>query len=210
MSRHFLKHSGHLRSFIDAELFRSKMATLEHPDNRYVSEGQLYSEERVASSALNLKSVNEDIFLTDALLEVYPDLYFIALTRDGYALCDGYIRRGMSASQAGRIYRKIAEKMEDYSKSLPKFKLVKFEDVLCDPFGMAKQLYEFANLTPATTDRLRLKSKKVMSSDGDHKSQFGHEKKKYWFTSDTIDQIIVPDINRTQADRLTAGDKKRF
>lgn len=188
---------------IDTSLYKAKLATLEHQDNKYISEGILYTKKQVSSAALNLKSVNNDIFLTDRLLHVYPDLYFIALARNGYALCDGYLRRGGTAADAGRLYRRIAEKMKRYSDSIPHFKMIKFEDVLQHPFEIAERLYTFLGASPVTVDKLRLKSKKVINAQGEHATAYGSENRKYWFDRSSIGQIISPNVNQTQMDRLT-------
>ena len=112
---------------MDAVFSKLKLSNLSHEDNKYAAEGLLYEPHQVEEAALCFKSVNYDINLTEELLKVYPDLYFIALSRNGYALCDGYLRRGYSATDFGRIYREIAEIMGRYSNSTPRFKLIKFE-----------------------------------------------------------------------------------
>lgn len=60
-----------------------KRSNLSHEDNRYVAEGVPYERHEVEAAALCFKSVNYDINLTEELLKVYPDLHFIALSRNG-------------------------------------------------------------------------------------------------------------------------------
>jgi hypothetical protein len=188
---------------IDTSLFRSKLISLEHPDNKFIAEGKIYTKKQVANAALNLKSVNNDIFLTDTLLKVYPDLYFIGLVRNGYALCDGYLRRGGTATEAGRLYHRIAKEMKRYSDIIPRFKMIKFEDILQQPFDIAEELFTFTDVSPKKLERLRLKSKKVINKQGEHKATFGKENRKYWFDRNNIGQILNPNVNQTQMDRLT-------
>jgi hypothetical protein len=132
---------------MDAVFSKMKLSNLSHEDNKYVAEGALHEPRQVAETAICFKSVNYDINLTEELIKVYPDLYFIALSRNGYALCDGYLRRDYTAADFGRICREIAEIMGRHAKSIPRFKMVKFEDVLDDPFGAAEDLYWFTRDT---------------------------------------------------------------
>jgi len=189
---------------MDAEFNKLKLSNLSHEDNKFVSEGVLYERNQVEDAALCFKSVNFDINLTEELLKVYPDLYFIALSRNGYALCDGYLRRGYTAAGFGRIYREIAEIMRRYADRVPRFKLLKFEDVLADPFGVTEELYRFVEVDPVETARLRLKVKKTINQEGEHAVSFGSEKRKYWFTRDTIGQLLDPGIDDAQEQRLSA------
>lgn len=198
------------KKVVDTNLYKSKLDTLEHPDNKFIAEGVIYTKKQVANTALNLKSVNNDIFLTEALLKAYPDLYFIALARNGYALCDGYLRRGRTAKAAGRLYSKIAEEMKRYSEIIPRFKMIKFEDVLKQPFEIAEELYLFTGVSPTKPERLRLKSKKVINKQGEHKTSYGKENSKYWFDRNNIGKILSPDVNKTQMDRLTDKTIQEF
>jgi hypothetical protein len=188
---------------MDAEFRRFKLANLTHRDNKYLAEGVPYEERQVEDAALCFKSVNYDINLTEEILKVYPDLYFVALTRNGYALGDGYLRRRYSASDFGRIYREIAEIMRGYAERLDRFKLVRFEDVLADPFRVAEDLYEFVEVSPASVDSLRLKVKKTIGADGDHSVPYGSEKRKYWFDRSAIGQLLDPGIDDAQKRRIS-------
>jgi hypothetical protein len=188
---------------IDREIHRYKLMNIDHIDNKYMKEEKLYTKKMIEDTAVCLKSVNNDIFLTDVLLKVYPDLYFIGLTRNGYALTDGYVRRGKSAAYAANLYKRIAQKMQFYSNKLNQFKLIKFEDVLQHPFEIAEELFEFIDVYPRRLDKLRLKSKKIINKDYEHKAVYGAEHRKYWFDRKTISNIIKPDVNTLQIDRLS-------
>jgi len=187
---------------IDAQLFKFKLQTLEHPDNKFIAEGKLYTNEQVAKTVLCLKSVDDDIFLTDLFLRVYPDLYFIALSRNGYAVCDGHIRRNGTAAEAGRLYNRIAEKMKRYADLIPQFKVIKFEEILQRPFDVAEDMFYFLDVSPRRLEKLRLKSKKVTNNQGEHRVTFGTQNRKYWFDRNTINQILDPNVNQTQINRL--------
>ncbi len=191
------------QQIIDNQLFRFKLQNIEHPDNRFVAEGTLYSHEQVRNAALCLKSVDKEIFLTDLFLKVYPELYFIGLARNGYALADGWIRRGASAAKAGRWYYRISELMKRYSEEIPRFKIVRFEDILQRPFDIAEDIFTFIDVRDHKLERLRFKSKKVIDNKGGHKVTFGTEHRKYWFDKNNIGEILIPNVNQRQIDRLS-------
>lgn len=195
---------------VDDLLFQRKMDSMPHAYNRYRSPDELYSEEQMANSTLCLKSVNKDIAITPLLVKIYPDLHFIGLVRNGYSLADGYIRRNVSAKKAGRIYRQMAESMQEISTLVDNFKVIKFEDVLKDPFGISRQLFSFTGVQPTELTQLRLKSKKVVSDSGEHKVIFGEENQKHWFTRDTIGQVVDRNIDQRQKGRLTSADFSDF
>lgn len=198
------------KSFVDKKLFEKKLDNLKHTSNKYKYENQLYTQQEVQNAALCLKSVNYDINITDALLKIYPRLYLIAITRNGYALCDGYLRRKRSIKDAARLYVDIANKIRKFQITIPKLKIVKFEDMISNPFKLSEELFSFLRVEPTSLDTLRLKSKKAISTSGEHKTLFGHEHRKYWFDKNSIKQLIDPTINHTQINRLTKGDIVEF
>lgn len=190
------------KKLIDRALFNFKLSNLEHPDNKFLTEEKIYTKDEIASTSLCLKSVNHQIDYTETLLKAYPDLYLIGLTRNGYALADGLIRRGKTAQEAGKLYTIIAEKLKILSEKVSNYKLIKFEDALEDPFSMSKELFDFVDEEPNILKNIRLKSKKLMRNDGKHRVGFGDEHRKYWFNKKSIEQILDPEINKKQLSNL--------
>ncbi len=196
---------------VDAKLYKYKQKTFGNSHNRFKSEGIPYSKVEVNTSVLCVKSIVQDIYINDLFAQMYNDCFFLAIVRNGYALCEGWMRRkSFSPSQSGRLYREIGEAIITYSQKYKRYKIIKFEDMVADPFDMASKLYQFAQLNPTTTEKLRFKTKRVMSKAGEHKPVFGQENNKYWFSPETIHEIIVPDISNTQAGSLSVSDKKIF
>lgn len=200
--------TGH--RIIDSKLHNFKLLTLDHSDNRYKTRDSRYTKKEVARASLCLKSVDQDISYTDLLLSVYPDLYFLALTRNGYAFAEGHMRRGRSVQEAGRLYANTGETMRRLSNRIPHFRMVKFEDILQDPFGTAGELFNYVNVSPARLSELRIKSKKIISESDDHQVVHGANQKKYWFDRKTIGNILDPAINERQISRLSGQSIKDF
>lgn len=195
---------GHV---VDRALYARKMTNYGRSE-RY--EGVPYSLHDVQAAALCLKSVDEDIALTEFFNRVYTDAAFVALMRNGYALCNGWMRRGMSAWQAGRLYRRIGQGMIERERCLSRYRIVKFEDVLRDPFGVAESIFAFIGVEPVRLPKLRLKVKKVLRDQTAHEVPFGAEGQKYWTDATHIADVLDQHIDSRQAALLTRQDRLAF
>ena len=204
------KRSLFFRHMVDRKLKSYQLNTLVDPDNQFKAAGARYTENEVASSRLCLKGVTDDVLLADSLLAVYPSLYFIALVRNGYALADGYLRGGKTIEEAADIYGRVYSQIKRCEKQIPNFMMIKFEDVLEDPFCVSQKLFEFVGAEPTKLDHLRLKSKRVIQNTGEVAPAFGERGRKYWFDRDSISQILDPSITSTQISRLSDGMKQEF
>ena len=130
--------------------------------------------------------------------------------RNGYAICEAWMRRGKPPGYVGRFYRWFGERMIADSTRYSKYTIVKFEDLVRDPFGVGEQLYAFANLEPSTVPKLRLKSKRVLDEEGDHETRFGDENAKYWFDRETVFELIDPSVSDNQVAQLSPSDRSAF
>ncbi len=198
--------------FIDRKYYSLKLQNFGHPENGYQSEDLAYTIQQVSESVLCLKSLDQDIELTDLMARIYAKCYFIGLVRNGYALCEGWLRRGRhkTARQRGMMYRRYVEKMLEDQERFPHYTVAKFEDVLSDPFGESERLFHFADLEPTRIEKLRFKVKKVLSEDGNHKATYGEEDRKYWFDRENVHKLLVPNQSGVQASALSLSDRADF
>jgi len=199
-----------VHTWIDEKLYRLKLETLQLEDAKFKDETTAYTDQEVFESVLCMKSVDYEIWLTELLCDCFPQTFVLGLVRDGYALCNGWMRRGSSAKRAGRKYRLIAERLIAQSEQHPNFLLLRFEDVLADPFGTASRVFEFAQLTPTRLDKLRLKAKKVTQRGDKYGVKFGELNRKYWFDQDAIGEVLQSDVSQVQSDRLSQADREAF
>jgi hypothetical protein len=205
-----LLHTSLSHKIIDFQLYRYKLKNLHKPENKYKYEGQIYSKNEVANSVCCLKSVDKDIFHTDLLLDVYPDLNIVFLVRNGYAIAEGHSRRGMSIQKSAENYVSVGNYMLELKNKHNRCTIIKFEDILECPFTMSSNLFEFINLNPYELEKIRLKSKKVVKNSNVHEVPYGTNEKKYWFSKDQISQILDPEINKKQISNLKADQIKEF
>lgn len=199
-----------LFNLTDYWLYMAKLRNYKHYQNGEKYDGILYTKEEIKQATICLKSVNYEIYLNDLFKKYYENAYFIGLVRNGYAICNGWVRRGHSAEKVGKVYSEIGKTMIEYHKSTADYMVIKFEDVLKRPFSIAEDLFSFCKLDPVNLDKLRLKSTKTLSSRGEHATSYGREQTKYWFDRDKIFELLDPDINKRQKDSLSTDDRIKF
>ena len=90
------------------------------------------------------------------------------------------------------------------------FFLLKFEDILEDPFKVANSLFSDLELDPITLPKLRLKSKLVLKNGGAHETAFGIEGNKYWLDPDEISEALDPNIDIRQIEQLKESARLEF
>jgi hypothetical protein len=198
------------RRLVDFQLYNYKLRTIRRDENRYKSEFEIYSKNEVKKSTLCLKSVDDDIFLTEDLLRIYPEMHIICLTRNGYALLNGHKRRGNSIHNVANLYCRVGEKMKEVSERHHNVTFVKFEDILEDPFKVSETLYTFMSLEPTSLKKLRFKSKKILGRNSNHIIKFGKEAQKYWIDKTELPQVIDASINDRQIAELSESDISKF
>jgi hypothetical protein len=195
------------RWWVDRSLYSHKMAALGHVDLVQMSANSEYAPEDASASALALKSIDGGVRLTDGLLGVYPNLAVICVVRDGRAVLEGAVRRGMDPGVVGRRYAQNGAKMVELALRHRRSMILRFEDILADPFGTARAMYSFAGLPELYVASLRLKAKGVVQVDGAHRPRFGEIDRYYWFSPLTISDALDPTVNETQISQL---DPKAF
>lgn len=193
--------------WVRRRLHALKMQTLGHPDNRFKSDGILYTRKEVEESRLCLKSLDDDLWATDFLRRLYPESSFVGLVRNGFALCEGLVRRGVSLRNAAEGYVKYTSKILEDSERLSSYMVVRFETLVDEPFEVAEKVFGFLGLSPRRLAALRLKMKRVVHADGAHATPAGIENRKYWFTTETIGDVLRRDVTENQEARLSAEQR---
>ena len=199
---------------VQGRFARHKLKTLAIEDNRYKTEDTPYSTQEVHNATLCIKGVcsanNWDIDYSDLLHQSFAQVFFIGLVRNGYAICEGWKRRGVSPQKAGKLYAQYVDQLISDQAKYPDYKIIKFEDALQSPFEMAATLFSFIQETPTTLPKLRIKVKNTVNLKQKHETHYGQLNRKYWFSRKTIGEIIKPDINHLQVTGLSEREKALF
>jgi hypothetical protein len=81
------------------------------------------------------------------LQTVFPRSYFIGLVRNGYAVTEGIRRKGHKpVSRGARHWNNVNRTLIEDSKNIARFMLVRYEDLVENPAGMAGSLCDFLDL----------------------------------------------------------------
>ena len=196
--------------YIRRSLHRWKLRNYQSPNNRTKYEGIPYTLEEVKNSILCFKGVDSDIDLNGLLRSLYEDITYIGLVRNGYAVCNGWMRRGLSAKAAGRKYSSLVRRILDQQNSSERSILIKFEEMIRDPFGVARQVFHALEIEPADIPKIRLKAKGVLTRTGEHEPRFGVEGTKYWFGPEEILDVLDQEVNDRQEAALKPAARFAF
>lgn len=189
--------------YIDRRLYEQKMSSLEHVSNRYKNEHDLYTADEIDAARLVTKSVGEDCFLTPTLLAAFPGSRSITVVRNGYAVCEGWMRRGLSPKAAARAYRREIVELKKQQEMTERNLVVKFEECIAEPFREFSRMCQFLELDPGSVGKIRIKAKKMIFSDGSHDVRFAREGQKTWVNPDEVDRYLDPRVTCRQIARLT-------
>lgn len=194
--------------FIDGTFYRWKLKTLGDAEMKYKSETETYTLAEVQRARLVAKNNNGLVFLSDVLLQMYPDATFFALVRHPFALYESHKRRGISQSapEFARFYQKMTERMIEDEARFSNYHIIKFESLLAKPVGSMKRIYAQAGLDFDQVEKIRFKAKPHLQSNGRHATEYSAGRH-YWFAPETIGDFLEPNINDYQASRLAPGEK---
>lgn len=200
--------SSFTRNRIDKILYYDKLKALEPGQNLYKSEGVKYTLDEIKSARILCKNLDGVIFLSKEFYAMYPDATFFGLIRNGFAVCEGHIRRGANVVEIAEHYEKACQQIIHDSQHIPNYQIIRYEDIISNPLEMLTQIYDTADLDFDSVKGIRLETKRVIDNTGKH--QYTHSKKSkqvVWYRTDNFMQHFVRDANERQIKRLSNKDK---
>lgn len=197
------------QSFIDETFYRHKLKTLTDNEMKYKTRTQEYLLNEVQEARLTVKNNNGLSFLSDTFAEMYPDVVFFALMRDPVPLYESHLRRKISRSprEFANFYNKLAARALFDQSRFAHYYIIRFEDILSDPQTMIPRLYDMAGLDKDKVQQVRFRAKPHYMKDGSYGSSqaaFSH----HWFDLDKVYEILEPEINRLQAERINSAEQE--
>lgn len=199
--------SDSVKKRIDEILFHDKQRALSPAGNLYKQKGVKYSLEEIRDSRILMKNLNGLIFATGLFRSIYPDATFIGLVRNGFALCEGHIRRGKSASEIARLYEKGCQKMIHDEMEIDNYHIYKFEDLIEKPQSTLQSIYKSAKLFPHKVDDIRFITTPVMTKAKERKYIHGTKSQKLvWYDWEKFHDFFQKDVNENQMDRLSESE----
>ena len=192
------------KEFIDKTLYRRKLRTFKDQEMRFKYDTQAYTLEEVENARLVTKNNNGLVYLKEMFADIYPEAIFFALVRDPIPLYESHKRRKISKSieDFAKKYITITGRMIRDAETSNRYHLVRFEDILNDPIGSTKNIYEKADLDFQKIKKMRFRAKPHYRPDGTYGSNY-QTYNHHWFDFENVYQIINPDINKYHTRQLS-------
>jgi hypothetical protein len=211
--QHTISHSLKpiTRKLIDRILFLEKLKAINPGENLYKTEGILYTHDEIRTSRLLCKNLDGLAFLSQELARIYPDATFIALVRNGLAICEGKIRRGQDPAVVAKQYHTVCQQMITDSKVIDNYHIYRYEDLVNNPQHTCSKIFEQAKLDPEKIIKVRLQTKPVIDSSGTHHLPKGTTFKALtWYEKDKFHKHLHPQANKNQINNLSHENKKKI
>ncbi len=189
------------RYWIDRILYAEKLRARGEGQNRWRAPGLAYRRSEIAAARLLCKNVDGLILASRAFAGAFPDATFLALVRNGYAVCEGQAERGLRLEEAARRYQLGCSAIAADAEALERFHVLRYEDLVEAPGEGVKRLYDLCGLDPARVERLRLELKPVADADGVRRGPARKELR--WIRWDELPHYVRRDANANQIARLS-------
>lgn len=200
----------YLKKYIDQILYQGRFLAINDTHNRYKIENVEYTHDDLENCRLLTKGLGGLAFTADMFNEMYPDAAFLALVRNGLALCEGFVRRGIEAEKAGYMYKAVASQIIKFTSEQEKSHLFYYEDMVENPLEFMNKIYFAAHLDIEEVKKVRLQSKGVMQPDGKRIYLKGKDREVFWHDKANLHNFIKGGVNSNQIQQLKPKDRDVF
>lgn len=193
---------------IDKVLYYEKLRACDQRQYLYKTENETYTLAEIYISRLVFKNLDGLIFLSAEYAKMYPDATFIALVRNGLAVCEGHLRRGRKLEEIAKNYERACQQIIVDSQKIPNYHIVRYEDIMTKPYDMLKHIYQLSNLDIDSVKKIRLKTNKVITESGRSKYVHGTRMKQaVLYEIKNFGKHFRQDTNIHQIKRLSEKQK---
>lgn len=200
----------YLKTYIDLILYRGRYKAMVDTHNRYISENIEYKKEELKDCRLLTKGLGGIAFTVDMFSEMYSDAIFLGLVRNGFALCEGFVRRGFDPKDVGYMYKTVASQIIKSAAERANYHLYYYEDMVENPLEFMKKIYTATRLDSDEVKKVRLQSKGIMQSDGKRVHLKGRDREVFWHEKADLHKFIKNDVNQNQIRQLKQKDREKF
>lgn len=198
------------QEFVRRVLRRAKRNSTHEYLNRYKTPDTCYTPDERRNARMLGKNLDGMAFLSDTMLQMYPEAEVVGLIRNGFAICEGHVRRGRSAREVGRLYRLVVEKMLRDQQRAPNYHIIKFDELVQKPIRRLKHLFVRLGLNPFQLEHVRLQQRKLINDQGVHELQGDCEWSLQWMRLNDLPEFLDPRVDARQIERLRATDREQF
>jgi hypothetical protein len=195
-------------NYIDWVLYHEKNRAFHESHNLWKAPDTYYKKSDLSKARLTVKAHNGLVYTNDIFRKMYPDVCFVAVVRNGFAVCEGLIRRGWDLDKAAELYKKIGNEIARNIPN-PDYMFIKFEDIIINPLAAISKIYDHCGLDQKGLRYFRLQHKPIISKNGSKVLMGKYERQVVWYKADEIVSHFDPEINKNQIARL-GKDKKKY
>ncbi len=196
--------------FIRAVLARAKKTSFHDHLNKFKRPGVPYTREEIDAAFLLGKNLDGMVFLSDLWQELFPKCRFVGLLRNGFAFCEGHVRRGRSARDAGLLYRTVVERMLSDAERFPQYEVIRFEELLVQPLSQLRGLLSRLGLDPQRLQHIRIQDRRRMNHRGEHLLLGEKEWEVRWLPVHQLASYVDPAVDENQIRLLSDRDRNEF
>ena len=197
------------RHKVHQNLVEEKVHRAMNSEDRFKSPQTEYTAQEAEAATICFKIMGDDLVLNDAVARSFDAACFIGLVRNGFALCEGNMRRGTTPERIGRDYDRFVSRLLAFSKHCDNFTLVRFEDMLANPVETAAKLYQSCGVRPPLTGEFRLKVKKTITGQ-EHTMGADKVDTKVWMSENELSSFFDASIDASQIHGISQDDGRRF
>lgn len=196
------------QKYIDFVLWLEKQFATHENHNKWKSKDIPYMKKELRAARLVVKAHNGLVFVNDIFRDMYKDIRFIAVVRNGYAVCEGRMRRGWRIEEAARFYKAVGDEIARNSDK-DDYLIVQFEEILAKPLEMIAHIYKHFDLNLNECSLFRLQHKPIAAKGTKGSVLYGdYDRQLAWFTRTELKYFFKPDVNTIQIERLSADDRQ--
>jgi hypothetical protein len=191
--------------YIDWILYQEKQKALHKYHNLWKDPTTKYSKKELARARVTFKAFDGLIFTNDIFRKIYKDVRFVSVIRNGYAVCEGRMRRGHSLEKTAYEYNKVGNEIAR-NMSNPDYLCVKFEDMITVPLKTINKIYAHCALDITKCKYFRLKHKPTVTKTGESVLEGDSENRLHWYTPEEIDNHFNTDVDQNQIAKLSKSE----
>lgn len=151
---------------------------------------------------------NDALKYVNILKESIPNVQIVFLIRNGLAIAESWKRRGANINIAAKWYKEYVEFYEAYCKKNPNTSiLLRFEDIIQNPFTVSEIVYAKLGLLPIKLDKIRIALKPTIKDQSIINTT---KKNKLWIDKDNYQNILDNNVNNIQINNLSKEEIDYF
>jgi hypothetical protein len=191
------------RLWLDRVLFDEKLRARSDAQNHLRAPGRPYRTSEIRDARLCCKLLDGLIFFAPELARMYPDASFVAVAREPVSLYESWSRRGIDLPSFVERYRAGIGRMVADAAQLPRYRIVRYEDLMRDPAGTLATVCQATGLPLDEIEHVRLETKPVIDAEGKHRFVHGTDALVVrWYPKDGFQAHLRPETSANQARRL--------